>query len=471
MRPVSSHPDPVVTRLPVRGTGTATRPAWQRGHIRRLLAGDAVCGLAAALAAGQLGLHPGAPVVLLAPLVWVGAVWLAGGYEHRLLGAGPEEFRRTVRAGAVLLAAAGAAAWALDLGVPPGATAVTVVLACVLTLVVRQGQRGWLYRQRALGRALRTTLLVGGRDRVAALGRQLAREPHHGYRVVGCFLPEARDRTVDGLPVLGRLDDVVRVVERLGVDAVAVLPTPGPHEAALHQLCRALELTGVDLVVAPSLRDIAGPRVSIRPSYALPLLHVERPELRTAQRLAKAAFDRGVALLAVAVLLPALLATAVAVKASGRGPVLAHEQRIGRGGRTFGMSTFRTRAVDGAGESGDGVLVRFRRRPRSTPAGLFLRRHGLDQLPKLLDVLRGRVALVGPHPPDPRDVERLASAGHQPVAEPGLTGLSLMTARSDLGREDAAQLEVQYVENWSVALDVVILARTLRVALRGERVR
>jgi lipopolysaccharide/colanic/teichoic acid biosynthesis glycosyltransferase len=135
------------------------------------------------------------------------------------------------------------------------------------------------------------------------------------------------------------------------------------------------------------------------------------------------------------------------------------------------MSTFRTRAVDGAGESGDGVLVRFRRRPRSTPAGLFLRRHGLDQLPKLLDVLRGRVALVGPHPPDPRDVERLASAGHQPVAEPGLTGLSLMTARSDLGREDAAQLEVQYVENWSVALDVVILARTLRVALRGERVR
>jgi lipopolysaccharide/colanic/teichoic acid biosynthesis glycosyltransferase len=474
MRPVKSPPRPLVTRSPVRAAGTAAHD-WQKAYRRRLFAADALCGLVATVTvlAAPVGTHrPGVPMALLMPLVWVAALGLGGCYERRLLWTGPDEFRRVIRAGAMLLVTVGSVAWGLDLPLSRDSTAPALLLMCLVTLVQRYGHRRWLCRQRALGRAIHRALLVGDDDRVAAFHQQLRQESHHGYRAVGCCLARTDDRSLDGLPVLGGLDDVVRVVEIHDIDCIAVLSAPGSHGGAPSQLGRVLEHTRADLLVAPALTELAGPRITFRPCSALPLMHVERPELRGADRLLKGAFDRGVALLTLMTLLPALTAIAMAVKATSPGPVFTREEKIGRGGRTFEMSTFRTTVDDAVGQSGDGVLVALRRGPQVTPVGHFLRRHCLDQLPKLLDVLCGRISLVGPHPLHPRDVDRpRADPDQSPLAEPGLTGLRHMGNRSDVERDDRVHLEVRYVENWSLALDLTILARTLRTALRSERTR
>ncbi len=467
MRTVRSHSIPLVTRAHVRGAGTVARRAWRTTYVRRLVAADALCALVAAAVVVVLG-PGGGPLlpamVVVTPLVWVAAMTLARDYEQRFLWDGAEEFRRVLFASALMVAAVGTVSWGLRLELARSFVVLTVPLACLLTLAQRAGQRWWLHRERAQGRALQTTLLVGHHSSVAALHEQLASEARHGYRVVGCCLPAPGERTFDGLPVLGDLDDVVRVVDFYEVDTVAVLPTPELDGGALRRLGWDLEHTRAELLLAPALTELAGPRVSIRPSCGLPLLHVERPELRGVRRLVKVGFDLACAAVITLLVLPVLLAVAVAVRLSGPGPVLAREERLGRGGRVFGLLSFRTTDVPVADDAAATPL----HGGQLTPVGRFLRRHALDQLPQLLNVLRGEMSLVGPRPPRAGDVESSGIDLHRRLlVKPGVTGLWQVSGRSDLSWEDAARIDVRYVENWSLALDLLILGRTLQAGRRA----
>ncbi|MGY1745189.1 sugar transferase [Blastococcus sp. SYSU D00695] len=483
MRPVKSKPIPTISPSQVRGAGTVARRAWRTDYVRRLVAGDAACALVAAVLTAWLG--PGAgpgvqgvsvPVLpVLVPLIWIGVMSLARSYEPRFLWDGPEEFRRVFFATAMLLAAVGTVSWALRLEVARGFVVATVPLACLLTLLQRYGQRKWLHRQRRLGRALQTTLLVGHRNGVAALHEQLRREVYHGYRVVGCCLPDTTDRAFDGLPVLGSLREVVDVVGFYEVDTVAVLPTPELDGSALRRLGWELERTQAELLLAPAVTELAGPRVRIRPSCGLPLLHVERPELRGVRRLAKDAFDRSAALLGLLVTLPVFLAIAVAVRVTSSGPVFFRQMRVGRGGELFPMLKFRSMVqdaeqivLDGA-DDGNGVLFKLREDPRVTRVGRLLRKYSLDELPQLINVLRGEMSLVGPRPPLPREVERYGTDMRRRfLVKPGITGLWQVSGRSNLSWDDSVRMDVRYVENWSLTYDLMILGKTLRAVVRGE---
>ncbi|WP_428978325.1 sugar transferase [Trujillonella endophytica] len=449
--------------------------------MRRLIAGDLLCALVVAVLTLWLGPDPAADsavlpgLALLVPLVWLTAMSVARSYEQRFLWDGPEEFRRVFFATVMLLATIGTVSWGLRLEVARGFVVVTLPLTCALTLIHRYGQRKLLHRQRRLGRALQTTLLVGHRKGILALHEQLRRETHHGYRVVGCCLPASEDRSFDGLPVLGHLDEVVRIVELYEVDTVAVLPTPELDGGALRRLGWDLEGTRAELLLAPAVTELAGPRVRIRPSCGLPLLHVERPELRGVRRLVKASFDRSAALLGLLLLLPALLAIAVAVKSTSPGPVLFRQQRVGRDGQEFGMIKFRTMVADAdlvhpvGGDDGNGVLFKLRLDPRVTSIGRFLRRHSLDELPQLVNVLRGEMSLVGPRPPLPHEVARYgADMQRRFLVKPGLTGLWQVSGRSNLSWDDSVRMDLRYVENWSLTFDLMILGQTLRAVLRGE---
>ncbi len=291
-----------VSRL--RGPGTEARRSWQSTYVRRIVVADVLCALVSALLGyavrfGPASLDPGhVPfwIVAALPLTWVGAMLVARSYEQRFLWTGAEEFRRIFFAAMLMLAAVGTVSWALKLDLARGFVVVALPLATVSTLLTRYLIRARLHRARGRGRFLQTALLVGHRNGVGALRQQIEREKHHGYSVVGCLLPDGRDLPAeslfDGIPVLGGLDDVVGVVRRFEVDTVAVLPSPELDGPRLRRLGWDLEKTRAELLLAPAITEIVGPRVRIRPVCGLPLLHMEKPELRGIRRIAKDTVDQ-----------------------------------------------------------------------------------------------------------------------------------------------------------------------------------
>jgi exopolysaccharide biosynthesis polyprenyl glycosylphosphotransferase len=457
--------------------------------VRRTAFADAGCA-AVASAVGYLGrfgpegavaAHPSTWIAAAIPLIWVTAMLVARAYEERFLWVGAEEFRRVFFAAALLLATVGTVSWALKLEVARGFVVVALPLATLLTLGQRYAHRQWLHRQRGRGRYQQTTLLVGHRGAVAALDEQIQREAYHGYRVIGCCLPSAQQEpAVDafhGLPVLGGLDQVADVVARYEVDSVAVLPCPELDGPALRRLGWELEQTRAELLLAPAVTEIVGTRVGIRPICGLPLLHMERPELTGVRRLTKELFDRAAAVIGLLSLAPLLLSLAFAVKVTSRGPVFFRQERVGRDGRTFYMLKFRSmvegadRMVDdlAAGSEGNGVLFKMKADPRVTPVGRMLRRYSLDEVPQLLNVLKGEMSLVGPRPPLPTEVERYGFDMHRRfLVKPGLTGLWQVSGRSDLSWDDSVRIDVRYVENWSLTFDFMILWKTVGAVLRGS---
>jgi len=246
---------------------------------------------------------------------------------------------------------------------------------------------------------------------------------------------------------------------------------------ALRSLAWQLEGTGVQLVVAPAVTQVAGPRIVIRPIAGLPLLQVDEPELSGGQRLLKETFDRIAAALMLVLLSPVLLVLALVVRTGSRGPALYRQVRVGRDGREFTMLKFRT-MVRGADtqvdeladlNESDGVLFKIRDDPRTTRNGRWMRRHSLDELPQLWNVLVGQMSIVGPRPPLPSEVQRYGTdAQRRLLVKPGMSGLWQVSGRAELSWEESVRLDLYYVENWSPALDAQILWRTFGAVLRGR---
>jgi exopolysaccharide biosynthesis polyprenyl glycosylphosphotransferase len=225
----------------------------------------------------------------------------------------------------------------------------------------------------------------------------------------------------------------------------------------LRRLGWQLEGTGIDLVLAPALTDVAGPRIHTRPVAGLPLIHVEAPEFRGARKLIKGFVDRAVSFMALTLALPVLGIIALAIKLDSRGPVLFRQIRVGQGGQEFHVYKFRTMVVN----ESDGLMFKMRSDPRVTRVGRFLRKWSLDELPQLANVLFGDMSLVGPRPPLPSEVARYdGDVARRLLVKPGMTGLWQVSGRSDLSWEDGIRLDLYYVENWSLAADLTILWKT-----------
>jgi exopolysaccharide biosynthesis polyprenyl glycosylphosphotransferase len=475
------------TPTPVTGSTTTAaieRHAWRDAYVQRIAMTDALCAAVAGLVGYTLrfgtgevpGGHADLWLMALLPFVWGFAMLVARTYEKRYLWLGPEEFRRIFFASALLLASVGTVSWAFRLEVARGFVVIALPLTTALTLIQRFSHRKWVHRQRRKGRFLQSAILVGHRSGVAALHAQMERELHQGYRVIGCCVPHVQEDVFHGLPVLGDLGEVVDAVRRHKADTVAVLPSAELEGAALRRLGWDLEKTSAELLLAPAVTEIAGPRVSIRPVCGLPLLHVERPELRGLRRLVKAFVDRSGAAVLTVLLLPLLVGVGLAIKLMSSGPVFFRQQRVGRDGRVFWMLKFRTMGVDAdliAQElqelsDGNGVLFKMREDPRVTRVGRVLRRYSVDELPQLLNVLKGDMSLVGPRPPLQHEVEQYGFDMHRRfLMKPGLTGLWQVSGRSDLSWEDSVRIDVRYVENWSLTFDFMIMWKTIGAVLRG----
>ena len=458
---------------------------WAARHRRRLIVGETA--LAAAVAVGVL-LVRGSELQSGGALVWASlslvAAWplllgCAGAYEERTFGVGSDEFRRVFRAGLVLLAGLGFVSYAAQLYLSRTLVVGAVPALAGLTLVERFAARRMLHRSRSRGRGVKRVVVVGRGGAVLELVDRLRRTQHVGLEVVAaCVTPDDRARVarVAELPVAG-LGDVLDLARRMGADTIAVTSASETAAEYLRTLSWQLEGTGLELLVAPGLVEVAGPRLHIRPFDGLPLLSVEQPRFTGWRRVVKGALDRSIALAALLVLSPVFAALALAVRLTSPGPVLYRQERVGLGGRHFTMLKFRS-MVDGAhqqvaglsdGNDADGLLFKIKHDPRVTTLGRHMRRFSLDELPQLINVLRGTMSLVGPRPPLPAEVAQYDSkVSRRLLVTPGLTGLWQISGRSDLPWEEAVRLDLRYVENWSLVLDLQILWKTARAVVRAS---
>ena len=454
-------------------------------YLREAAAADGLCALAAALLAfgvyfdGQRQLSGQYLALSLSlPLFWLLMVMLSGGYDPRFIGVGSDEFRRILNVGLGLTAAIAIVAYGTKTDLARSYVLVALPCATLFDLLARFALRKRLHRRRKLGRCMRRTVVVGHASVAADLATELRRESYHGLQVVAaCVTGMIGNGQIAGIPVIGELRSVPEVVARFDADTVAVLACPEMSGVRLRELAWALEKRGTDLCVAPALLDVAGPRTTIRPVAGLPLLHMDHPEFTGARRVIKSAFDKMLALSALALTIPVFLVIPLAIWIGDGGPPFFRQIRVGQHGRLFTVFKFRTMVRDAedrkaqltASNEYDDVLFKIRHDPRVTRVGARLRRWSLDELPQLINVLLGDMSMVGPRPALP---EEAAAYGEQVrrrlVVKPGITGLWQVNGRSDLPWEESVRLDLRYVENWSLALDLQILWKTLSAVGRGS---
>jgi exopolysaccharide biosynthesis polyprenyl glycosylphosphotransferase len=420
-------------------------------------------------------------VAALVGLAWLAALASSRCYEARFLGSGPEEYRRISNASVHVVAAVALVCYGLKLDVARGFVALVLPLGTVLLLLGRYVARQELYRKRRHGRCSHRVLVVGAAGPAEDLIRQLRHEPLAGLQVVGACLPGGGGAALEvagaQIPVVGSLSTVVAAMTEVRADTLAIASSPGITGEALRRLSYELEGTGVDLLVAPALTNVTGTRIHIRPVAGLPLLHVDEPELTGGRKVVKNVFDWSTALVMLVLLLPLLLGISLAVRLSSKGPVLFRQIRVGRDGSLFCIYKFRTMYADAeqrlaelaAANEHDGVLFKMREDPRVTRVGRFLRHYSLDEFPQLVNVIRGQMSLVGPRPPLPSEVEQYEGHAHRRLlVRPGCTGLWQVSGRSNLSWEDTVRLDLQYVENWSLGLDLLILVKSVLAVVRGS---
>ncbi len=477
---------------PARSVTVETEPpsragAWSRRYRRTAIRLD-IGGAALAGALGYFTRFGGAPAHQYAlasfavPLMWASAVSLAHGYESRYLGVSSEEYRAVTRAAAVLVAVVALASYAGQLEIARQYVIVTVPAAMVLSLVGRRMLRKRLSLMRSRGQCLQRTVVIGRADAAADLIAQIQSAPGHGMEVVAACVSNLDTRWtesshLEGVPVFGFPEEALSAVDLFDAEVVAVTSHPDLVGHSLRRLAWSLEERDVDLVVSPGILEVAGPRLSIRPAAGMPLLHVERPVMAGSRRVVKSLVDKCLTVGLILVALPALVLVGLLVRLDSSGPIFFRQKRVGAQGEEFDMLKFRTMVVDAedrlaelaAQHDGNAVLFKMKDDPRVTRVGKYLRRYSVDELPQLVNVLKGQMSLVGPRPPLPREV-----AGYEPDAirrlrvRPGLTGLWQVSGRSDLSWEESLRLDLWYVDNWSLVLDLQILFRTARAVLRGS---
>ncbi|HEX6931144.1 MAG TPA: sugar transferase [Streptosporangiaceae bacterium] len=459
--------------------------SWTAAYLRQVCFADALCGLAAGVLAYVIrfssptdrpAAYLGASLVL--PIGWLLTILLAGGYDSRFIGVGSDEFRKILNAGVFLTATVAIASYAFKADIARGYVVIALPSVTLFDLAARYALRKRLHRLRAAGACMRRAVVVGYRAVVADMAAELRRETQHGLLVVAACIVDADGASVIAdIPAFGGIDKISDVVRHCEADTVAVLACPEMSGYRLRTLAWELEKTGTDLCVAPALLDVAGPRTTIRPVAGLPLLHLDHPEFTGTKLVVKAAFDKTVALAALAFFAPLMALLALAVRLDDGGPALFRQTRVGKDGRTFTVLKFRTMVIDAEQRKAElrhqsgqhSVLFKLRNDPRVTRAGMWLRRWSLDELPQLINVLNGDMSLVGPRPALPDEAAMYGDHVRRRLAvKPGITGLWQVSGRSDLTWDESIRLDLRYVENWSLMLDLHILWKTLSAVVRGS---
>lgn len=351
---------------------------------------------------------------------------------------------------------------------------VGALLTLVFLLIARGLYVGALRRGRAEGRFCRPVVLVGAGAEAEELYRLVDQHPEVGYRIVGVVGPTSElYRWADTVDRRGDFNDLFDLLESGHANSVIVATSDVPsHE--LNKMTRALLREDVHVHLSSGLRGIAQSRLRSLPIAHEPLFYLEANSLAPWQRRLKRVIDVAVSAVLLVVLLPVLIVAAIAIKLGDRGPVFFRQERVGFGGKPFTLFKLRTMVTDAESRSVDlsadnqrtGPLFKLTRDPRRTRVGHVLERTSIDELPQLLNVLRGEMSLVGPRPALQHEVEQFDDEllDRQSVV-PGITGLWQVEGRDNPEFGVYRRLDLFYVENWSVSLDLVILLSTAQAVI------
>lgn len=476
----------------------AARPStadWSRAYGRRVLFTDllvliwvvfgvqiAWLGFDSNLAtnANDLRLnYTGISIIVI--LLWLGALAVFDTRGARVLGVGSTEYRLVADSSGRVFGLLAIAAFLFHIDLARGYVLIAFPVGILFLLLSRWMWRQWLVAQRRSGRYSAKVLLVGSLASVRHIAGELARTPEAGYRVLGASVANGGAGTLPGtdIRIFGAFDEILVALEQSGADTVVITSADDLPPERVRELSWSLEPGKQHLVVAPSLTDIGGPRIHTRPVQGLPLIHVETPTYEGRKLYAKRAFDVVAAGLLIILLSPLFLVLTLAVKLSSPGPALFRQERVGLKGEAFRMVKFRSMVVDAEARlqelsaldrvQGNPVLFKMKDDPRVTRVGSVMRRFSLDELPQLFNVVSGEMSLVGPRPPLQREVSGYDVRVHRRfLVRPGITGLWQVSGRSDLSWDDSVRLDLYYVENWSITVDLVILWRTIRAVVRSD---
>jgi len=444
----------------------------------------AFCGGVAVIVSGAIPLRDPMPlpylvILMLSPFAWVAMIAACHGYERRYLGVGAEEYRSLISATIRLLALSAFISYAIYTDRPYLSRFFVLVYFPVLLAAGLLGRfclRKRLHRARSRGRACSRTVVVGRDHAVRSLVSDLHRDHVHGLLPVATCSSVSLEE-VCGVRRAGTVKDAVRVARDRAADVVVVASPSDLDGIELRRLSWELDDLGIELIVSPGVVEVTGPRMAVRPAANLSLLHIDRPALHGLNAVTKTVFDRLVGGLLVLALSPVFLTIALLIKCRDGGSVFFRQSRVGIDGQDFTMLKFRSMVPDAEArltevkadaDDGNGVLFKRHDDPRITPIGRVLRRYSLDELPQLINVLRGDMSIVGPRPPLRSEVDTYGSdAVRRLRVKPGLTGLWQVSGRSDLPWDESLRLDLRYVDNWSMMLDLQILWRTTRAVLRG----
>ena len=470
--------------------------AWRRRYASRLVLTDILVLIWAMLGSAYMTVVPAEPLVVpiwlswlqpnyfmvvgLLVVCWALALAGLGSRGHRVIGTGTAEYKIILQSAMVVLVCIAMMSFAFQIQFSRGFILLALPSGVIGLFLSRLLWRQWLRLHRQRGDFCSRVLMVGSLGPAAQIAADLRRHPEAGYHVVGALITTGRaDRAaLPRIPVWSDADHLIDAVTDCRADTVIVTDGHNLEPTKLRELSWSLEPGRQHLVMAPSLTDIAGPRIHARPVAGLPLVHVEIPRYEGADRFAKRAFDVCVSAALLTVLSLPLLIIAIVVVTTSRGGLFFSHERIGKHGQPFKMLKFRSMVADAdshldallqAQGTVDKPLFKIENDPRITRIGGFLRRYSIDEVPQLINVLKGDMSLVGPRPQVAKEVALYDhAAARRLFVKPGMTGLWQVSGRSNLGWEESVRLDLFYVENWSLTADVAILFRTVRAVLISD---
>lgn len=424
---------------------------------------------------------PGGPrVSYLLVLAVIGILWLIAldvtdSRDRHTVGHGADEYRRIVNASVAVFAVTVAIAFFLGMELSRALVAVVFPFGLMLLLLSRWMCRQWLRGRQKAGHYLHRAVVIGEPSKVALVAREIRRAKSSGYEILGVITEDSSSADISGFEVLGDIANVERVLDEVRFDALIIVGSDDLDPLTMRRLGYSVSDRDIQLIMAPVLTDIAGPRMHAKPVAGLPLVHVDFPRMEGAKRFLKRAFDIVGSSLLLVVLSPVFLIATIAIRIDGPGGIFFHQERIGRGGQTFGMLKFRSMVADAddqlatlldlQGDAGK-PLFKINDDPRITRVGRFFRRHSIDELPQLVNVFLGHMSLVGPRPQRASEVALYDDFAHRRLlVKPGMSGLWQVSGRSSLSWEETIRLDLYYVENWSLMQDLIILFRTIRAVV------
>jgi exopolysaccharide biosynthesis polyprenyl glycosylphosphotransferase len=361
---------------------------------------------------------------------------------------------------------------------------------------VRMLLRGGQILVRRRGVNLIPTLIVGRGPEASLCIREMRARPELGYRVIGIVdngsfdgdASAAERASFEGVPVIGDLSSLPEAIRDSGANEVIISDPNVPGEALFDVMIQTGRRRGVEFRIAPTLLNCLPSKTEIDQVGSLPMVTLFRSPLSSTARVAKRGSDLIIASVALAILSPLWLLIALLIKLDSRGPVFYKQERVGMDGRIFLFHKFRTmragtddaehrefqrRYIKGQPDSNQGddrrPAYKLRADDRVTRVGRVLRRTSIDELPQLFNVLRGDMSIVGPRPPIPYEVESYELWHRKRLdMKPGITGLWQVSGRNRLPFDEMVRMDLYYIENWSLLLDVKIILQTLPVMWRGE---